>query len=115
MRSFTYRAELEPGDIPGNVVVSFPDLPGVFTDGRGEAAALQEARDALEVALLALARDGRPLPEPRAAKGAPVTVAAETAAKLAVLDAFRTSGISKSELARRLGRGETEARRILDP
>jgi antitoxin HicB len=115
MRSFTYRAHLEPGDIAGNVVVSFPDLPEVFTDGRGEAEALAEARDALEVALLAYARDGRPLPKARARTGRPVTVSAETAAKLAVLDAFHAAGISKTELARRLGRGENEARRILDP
>ena len=36
------------------------------------------------------------------------------AAKLAVLDAFRASGLSKPELSRRLGRDE-EVRRILDP
>jgi antitoxin HicB len=115
MRSFTYRAHLEPGDVPGNVVVSFPDLPEVFTDGRGEAEALTQARDALEVALLAHARDGQPLPKARARTGKPVTVSAEAAAKLAVLDAFRAAGISKTELARRLGRSENEARRILDP
>lgn len=45
----------------------------------------------------------------------PVAIDPETAFKLAVIEAFATAGISKSELARRLGRGETEARRILDP
>ena len=37
------------------------------------------------------------------------------AVKIAVIDRFRKSGLSKSELARRLGRAEGEARRILDP
>ncbi len=37
------------------------------------------------------------------------------AAKLAVLEAFAASGLSKSELARRIGKNEREARRILDP
>jgi antitoxin HicB len=41
--------------------------------------------------------------------------AAQVAAKLAVWQAWRASGISKSELARRLGLREGEARRILDP
>ncbi|WP_442966966.1 hypothetical protein [Rhizobium sp. C4] len=35
--------------------------------------------------------------------------------KLAVISAFRTSGLTKTELARRLGKQEAEARRILDP
>jgi hypothetical protein len=47
--------------------------------------------------------------------GVKVTVSAEAAAKLAVLEAFAASSMSKSELARRLGVRETEARRILDP
>jgi antitoxin HicB len=35
--------------------------------------------------------------------------------KLAVLEAFGAAGISKSELARRLGKDEKEVRRMLDP
>ena len=35
--------------------------------------------------------------------------------KLAVIEAFQACGLSKSELARRLGRGENEAGRILNP
>ena len=42
-------------------------------------------------------------------------VDAVDALKLAVIEAFIAAGISKSELGRRLGKGETEARRILDP
>ena len=45
----------------------------------------------------------------------PVTVAPGVAAKLAVLESFIAAGITKSELARRLGRDEKEVRRILDP
>jgi antitoxin HicB len=37
------------------------------------------------------------------------------AAKLAVLEAFRDAGITKAELARRIGKNEKEVRRILDP
>lgn len=35
--------------------------------------------------------------------------------KLAVIIAFKSEGLPKSELARPLGKAETEARRILDP
>jgi antitoxin HicB len=39
----------------------------------------------------------------------------EIAAKIAVLEAFADAGISKAELARRIGKDEREVRRILDP
>jgi len=45
----------------------------------------------------------------------PILAPSSPAAKLAVIEAFRAAGISRSELARRLGRDEKEARRILDP
>jgi len=51
----------------------------------------------------------------RQAKLVPVAVAADVAAKLAVLQAFAEAGISKVELARQLGKDEKEVRRILDP
>ena len=38
-----------------------------------------------------------------------------TYAYAAVLESFVAAGISKSELARRIGRDEKEVRRILDP
>jgi antitoxin HicB len=43
-----------------------------------------------------------------------VAVEPEVAAKIAVLDAFKGSGISKSERGRRLRKDEKEVRRILD-
>ncbi|MGY5788827.1 hypothetical protein ACXHXM_00810 len=42
-------------------------------------------------------------------------VQAEDAIKLAVIQASNEANISKRELARRLGKTENEARRILDP
>jgi antitoxin HicB len=115
MRTFIYRAVLEPGENQGVIVVTFPDVPEAITEGNGEADALLQARDALETALLTYPMERLPLPDARATTGHPVVVSAETAAKLAVLEAFNAAGISKSELARRIGRNENEARRILDP
>ena len=45
----------------------------------------------------------------------PIAVEAAVAAKLAFLDAFRESGIGKSEFGRRIGKDEKEVRRLLDP
>lgn len=116
MLTFIYGARFEPGD-RGGVVVTFPDVPEAITQGDDDADARLMAEEALGLALLTYARRGLPLPRParRSKSLVPVAVAPEVAAKLAVLEAFRSAGISKSELARRLGKDEKEIRRVLDP
>jgi antitoxin HicB len=115
MRTYVYRAVLEVGENPDVLVVSFPDVPEAITEGKDRADALAQAADALGLVLLEYLRRGRPLPQARSRKGVPVPVDAQDAAKLAVVEAFAASGITKTELARRLGIRESEARRILDP
>jgi len=75
------------------------------------------AEEALGLALLSYVARGRPLPRPKTARRGmvPVAVSPYVAAKLAVLQAFAEAGITKMELARRLGKDEKEVRRILDP
>jgi antitoxin HicB len=117
MRAYSYRAQFEPGDKRRNIVVTFPDVPEALTQGRGEADARAMAEEALGLVLLSYLERGKPLPKPRA-KGrslVEISVAPDVAAKLAVLEAFAAAGISKSELARRIGKDEKEVRRILDP
>jgi len=72
------------------------------------------AADALGVALLTYLEMGRPLPEPATA-GTMISPEPEIAMKIAVIETFREAGISRSELARRIGKDEKEARRLLDP
>src|SRR5580692_3189755 len=117
MRTYIYRARWKHGDRRGNIVVTFPDVPEVVTEGRGEADARTMAEEALGLALLSYLVRGKPLPKARA-KGRSlfdIAVAPDVAAKLAVLESFAAAGISKSELARRIGKDEKEVRRILDP
>jgi antitoxin HicB len=117
MKAYAYRAQVEPGARRGNVIVSFPDVPEAITQGRGAADALAMAEEALGLALLSYLQRGKPLPKPRA-KGrdlVDIAVAPDVAAKLAVLESFAAAGMTKSELARRIGRDEKEVRRILDP
>lgn len=117
MRSYIYRAEFERGGRRGNIVVSFPDVPEALTQGHGEADARAMAEEALGLALLSYPRRGLPLPKPRAGdrRLVPVAVAPDVAVKLAVLESFAASGITKVELAKRIGKDEKEVRRILDP
>jgi antitoxin HicB len=116
MRAYAYRAKFERG-ARGGIVVSFPDVPEAITQGRDVEDARDMAEEALGLALLTYLQREKPLPRPRA-KGrslVEVAVAPDIAAKLAVLEAFRDSGVSKADLARRIGKDEKEIRRILDP
>jgi len=117
MKAYVYRASFESGDRRGNIVVTFPDVPEVITQGRGEPDARAMAEEALGLALLSYLVRRKALPKPRA-KGrnlVNIAVAPDVAAKLAVLESFAAAGISKSELARRISKDEKEVRRILDP
>ena len=116
MRTFVYAARFVSGD-EGGIVVSFPDVPEAVTQGDNEADALTQAVEALGMALLTYPLRGRAVPlAKKERKGlVPIAVQPDMAAKIAVLEAFRASGMSKSELGRRLGRDEKEIRRILDP
>jgi antitoxin HicB len=116
IQTFVYRAKFEPGERRG-IVVSFPDVPEAITQGRNAADALTQAEDALGLALLSYPERGLALPKPKArgAKLVPVAIAPEVAAKLALLDALRERGLSKSAFARLIDKDEKEVRRILDP
>jgi antitoxin HicB len=116
MKEFIFRALFEPGERRG-IVVSFPDVPEAITQGDDEADARAMAEEALALALLSYSRRNLPLPRSKARRRGlvPIAVPPDVAAKLAVLEAFREAGISKSELGRRIGRDEKEVRRILDP
>jgi antitoxin HicB len=116
MMTFVYFACFEPGDRRG-LVVSFPDVPEAITQGRDEDDARAQAAEALGLALLTYPERGLPLPRAKSrGRGlVPIAVEADIAAKLAVLEAFRQSAMTKSELSRLLGKDEKEIRRILDP
>lgn len=114
----SYLAKFQPdGD---GVLVTFPDLPEGITGGADEAEAMANAIDALEVTLLTYAADGRDIPPasrrpPSAGSYRRIPVSATTAAKLAFIAAFRDAGTTRVALAGKLGKAETEVRRMLDP
>ena len=102
------------------VVVTFPDLPEAITGGASRAEATANAADALEVTLLTYALDGKEIPKGirKPAEGGSyvrIPVSATVAAKVGFITAFRASGMTRVALAARLGKAETEVRRMLDP
>lgn len=117
---FVYSARLRRTG-PDEVVVSFRDLPECLTSGADEAEALAEAADALDAAIAGRIvhppAEGDPIrvPSARLAEEHDVAVAADTAAKAALVIALRDSGLSRSGLARRLGVDVKVVRRMLDP
>ncbi|MCC6983523.1 MAG: type II toxin-antitoxin system HicB family antitoxin [Bauldia sp.] len=115
MQVFGYPAVFEKGDGPDVVVVSFPDVPEAIAEGADMAEGRRMAADALGLVLLHYLRLGRALPRARARAKDQIAVEPEVAAKLAVLMAFKQSGLTQRELAKRLGKDEKEVRRILDP
>ncbi len=116
LRTFTYPAVFEPGDEAG-IVITFPDIPEAITQGVDESDARAMAAEVLGLTLLLYLSTQRTLPVASAVEPGQVLVTAEAelAAKIAVIEAFRDAGISKTDLATRLGKDEREIRRILDP
>ena len=117
MRTFTYPAIFEPGETPGVIVITFPDVPEAISQGDNEADAREMGGDALGVALLGILSSGRPLPKASKPKAGQISLTADPAisAKIAVLEAFQDAGITQTELAKRLDKDTKEIRRILDP
>jgi antitoxin HicB len=100
-----------------SVLVRFPDLPEALTEGRDERDAVAQAADCLEEAIAGRIRRGDAIPEPsqRRTGCRMIPVPAPMAAKAALYLALREAGITRLELARRLGCDEKEVRRLLDP
>lgn len=113
-----YFAKFEPdGD---GYLVTFPVIPEAITGGATREEAAANAIDALEVALLTYAKDGREFPDPGIdlPEGdgiEPVPISAGVSAKLSFIEAFRKSGLSRVALAAMIGKAEGEVRRMLDP
>ena len=112
-RAFPYAFEPEES---GGVLVQFVDVPEAHTVGAIEAAAGGDrALDCLIAALGGYIKLARKIPRPSPARGRPVAVLPPlVAAKLALYEAMRAQGITRTELARRLGLQENGVRRLLD-
>jgi antitoxin HicB len=105
-----YACRFEP-DPPGHVVTC-RDLP-VVTWGETMAEAMAMAADAIATVLADLPPGDWPKPSPARPGEINVTLPPLLAAKTALWSAMVEAGVSRSELARRLGCDEKEVRRLL--
>lgn len=94
--------------------VRFPDVPEALTEGETEAEAHSLAPDALLAALGGLIKLRRDIPTPSRGGAAKVVLPVLPAAKLALYQAMRAHGLNTVTLGARLGKAETEIRRMLD-
>jgi antitoxin HicB len=116
MNRFQYAVLLSPAD-EGGYVVTCRDLPELITQGESVEEALEQASDAMDEVFATYLTEGLDFPEPSKARRREHMVAPppETVAKAALYVAMRQAGISKVQLAKRLGVDEKEVRRLLDP
>jgi antitoxin HicB len=101
----------------GGYVVTCRDLPQLITQGDSLQAALEQASDAMDEVFATYLTEGmnfRAPSKPRRGERL-VSPPPETVAKAALYVAMREAGISKVQLAKRLGVDEKEVRRLLDP
>jgi antitoxin HicB len=109
-----YPVSIEPDD-NGTLLVTCVDLPEVTTFGDDRADALARAGDAIEEALAARIAHHNDIPAPSPARGRPVpSLPPLTIAKTEFYRAARTAGMTKAELARRLGWHAPQVDRLFD-
>jgi antitoxin HicB len=99
---FGYRVKLETDD-NGTILVTCPALPEVTTFGDDESDALLHATDAIEEAIAARMADGQDIPEGQQRGPRLVRLPALTVLKIELFRQLRRSGLTRAELARRLG------------
>jgi antitoxin HicB len=97
-----YRIKLEPDD-NDTLLVTCPALPEVTTFGKDEVDAMRHAVGAIEEAIAARIADGEDVPEGHQRGPRLVRLPALTVLKVELYRQLRNVGITRAELARRLG------------
>lgn len=105
-------------DEDGRYWVECRDFPELATDGADVDEALRNAADAIDVVIRERLRQGEGIPEPSGKQpGEYVACPEHLTAYRTVLTRWvqETGRGAQSELARRIGKGETHVRRLLSP
>ena len=114
---YVYPCNFDPDVEEGKgFVVTFPDVPEAITGGFTREESLFMAEDGLAVALSMYVDSDEDIPIPSQPTEGQVMIAVPpvTAAKLGLYSAMRERGISKADLADRLGVSEKAAGNLLD-
>lgn len=99
------------------IVVTFRDIDRALTSGNSESEAIAAAQDCLAEAVAGLLAEGEAIPAPSPAMREERLIPLDpiVAAKAMLSDAMRSSSVTQSELARRLGADTRSVQRLLDP
>jgi antitoxin HicB len=100
--TLAFPIELVP-DANGTLLATCPLLPLVLTYGDDEADVRRHAVDAIETALASMIDDSETIPHPPANAPGAVVLPLLTTLKVQLYWALRAEGITRAELARRLG------------
>jgi antitoxin HicB len=116
LQQFIYPADVER-DEAGYFLVTFPDFPEAGTDGETLEEALAEATDCLAEAVAGRIARSENIPRAsRKQKGQhAIALPGHIAAKAALYLTMKETGVTTSELARRLGCDVKDVRRLLNP
>ena len=117
MERMIYPVQLTSDSVDGGFTVTCRDFPEVITQGETLTDCLAEAADCLEEAIASRIKRGADIPDPSELQDGEelVAVPLSMSLKAALYQAMKEEGISKSELARRMGIDEKDVRRMLDP
>jgi antitoxin HicB len=113
----TYYGRFEPDLEAGGFVVTFPDLPWGVTQGDTLEEATFMAEDVIAIILSDFMEKGKDLPKPAKRRGPllrPVSLPGVQSAKVELYQAFRASGLRKSQLAARMGIAKSNLDRLFD-
>jgi antitoxin HicB len=111
-----YPAVFEPAQ-EGGFVITFPDVDGAISQGDDEQDAREMARDALITMLAHCIRHGKAIQRPSQPKGRKyrmIALPAIVALKTELYLAFKSSGLTKTALALKLGIPKTTVDRLFD-
>lgn len=117
MDELSYPVEIRWIESVGRFHVFVHDIPQIVASGADETEALHETRQALAAAITYIMDECLDLPKPSQAgpNDVVVNLPPRLAAKALVYRAWKNARLSKVELGKRMGKNETEVRRILDP
>ena len=108
-----YPIEFTPND--GTLLAICPDLPEFAAIGDTEPLALEQAAEVLPFVMAMRIKHRQDIPDPSPADGRPtVGLSLLSEMKLMLYRALREDGITPTAFARRLGKSESAARRLLD-
>jgi antitoxin HicB len=99
----------------GGFTVNFPDFPEGWSQGESHEEAFAQAADLLEAMVANYMAEDWDLPEPSLSAGRPlVPLAPLVAAKAELYRTMHRAGITKTELARRVGISPQQTHRLFD-